>query len=218
MKKYRDIAGDGGSNIVGQVEAQQARLRSRAMTWYQKAWESLDKVERLQVRDRARSMVLLKPLKNDKPIPEGPPGWGLPKNAAKWDDHFAKTGAYSLQFSNVADAADLYIQQMIPIQAGETYEVSVWGLSEGEVHAAINVYFRLKEGTAEGRVMNLASDTPFWTRGGFEIKAPDTAVTAGIQLKIYVGPGRVWADDFTLRKVGTSANLIDNGSFEKSLK
>lgn len=29
MKKYRDIAGDGGSNIVGQVEAQQARLRSR---------------------------------------------------------------------------------------------------------------------------------------------------------------------------------------------
>jgi ATP-binding protein involved in chromosome partitioning len=29
MKKYRDIAGDGGSNIVGQVEAQQARLRRR---------------------------------------------------------------------------------------------------------------------------------------------------------------------------------------------
>jgi hypothetical protein len=29
MKKYRDIGGDGGSNIVGQVEAQQARLRSR---------------------------------------------------------------------------------------------------------------------------------------------------------------------------------------------
>ena len=27
MKKYRDIAGDGGSNIVGQVEAQQVRLR-----------------------------------------------------------------------------------------------------------------------------------------------------------------------------------------------
>lgn len=29
MKKYRDILGDGGSNIVGQVEAQQARLRAR---------------------------------------------------------------------------------------------------------------------------------------------------------------------------------------------
>ncbi|HEU5196740.1 MAG TPA: P-loop NTPase [Methylomirabilota bacterium] len=29
MKKYRDIAGDGGSNIVGQVEAQQARLTAR---------------------------------------------------------------------------------------------------------------------------------------------------------------------------------------------
>ena len=29
MKKYRDIAGDGGSNIVGQVEAQQARLVAR---------------------------------------------------------------------------------------------------------------------------------------------------------------------------------------------
>ena len=29
MKKYRDIAGDGGSNIVGQVEAQQARLGAR---------------------------------------------------------------------------------------------------------------------------------------------------------------------------------------------
>ena len=29
MKKYRDIAGDGGSNIVGQVEAQQARLLAR---------------------------------------------------------------------------------------------------------------------------------------------------------------------------------------------
>jgi ATP-binding protein involved in chromosome partitioning len=29
VKKYRDIAGDGGSDIVGQVEAQQARLRSR---------------------------------------------------------------------------------------------------------------------------------------------------------------------------------------------
>jgi ATP-binding protein involved in chromosome partitioning len=28
-KRYRDIAGDGGSNIVGQVEAQQARLRAR---------------------------------------------------------------------------------------------------------------------------------------------------------------------------------------------
>ncbi len=28
-KRYRDIAGDGGSNIVGQVEAQQARLRER---------------------------------------------------------------------------------------------------------------------------------------------------------------------------------------------
>ena len=27
MKRYRDIAGDGGSNIVGQVEDQQARLR-----------------------------------------------------------------------------------------------------------------------------------------------------------------------------------------------
>ncbi len=29
MKKYKDIAGDGGSDIVGQVEAQQARLRAR---------------------------------------------------------------------------------------------------------------------------------------------------------------------------------------------
>jgi ATP-binding protein involved in chromosome partitioning len=29
VKRYRDIAGDGGSNIVGQVEAQQARLRQR---------------------------------------------------------------------------------------------------------------------------------------------------------------------------------------------
>ena len=29
MKKYRDIAGDGGSNIVGQVEAQQTRLAAR---------------------------------------------------------------------------------------------------------------------------------------------------------------------------------------------
>jgi ATP-binding protein involved in chromosome partitioning len=28
-KRYKDIAGDGGSNIVGQVEAQQARLRDR---------------------------------------------------------------------------------------------------------------------------------------------------------------------------------------------
>src|SRR5213593_503001 len=32
MKKYKDIAGDGGSNIVGQVEAQQARLRERLAT------------------------------------------------------------------------------------------------------------------------------------------------------------------------------------------
>ncbi|MBI4591735.1 MAG: P-loop NTPase [Candidatus Rokubacteria bacterium] len=29
MKKYRDIVGDGGSNIVGQVEEQQSRLRER---------------------------------------------------------------------------------------------------------------------------------------------------------------------------------------------
>ena len=29
MKKYRDLAGDGGSNIVGQVEAQQRRLAAR---------------------------------------------------------------------------------------------------------------------------------------------------------------------------------------------
>jgi len=29
MKRYRDIAGDGGSNIAGQVAAQQARLRAR---------------------------------------------------------------------------------------------------------------------------------------------------------------------------------------------
>src|SRR5213596_2040240 len=32
MKKYKDIAGDGGSNIVGQVEAQQRRLRERLAT------------------------------------------------------------------------------------------------------------------------------------------------------------------------------------------
>jgi len=29
MKKYRDILGDGGSNIIGQVEEQQARLKAR---------------------------------------------------------------------------------------------------------------------------------------------------------------------------------------------
>jgi ATP-binding protein involved in chromosome partitioning len=29
MKRYKDIAGDGGSNVVGQVEAQHARLRQR---------------------------------------------------------------------------------------------------------------------------------------------------------------------------------------------
>ena len=29
MKRYKDIAGDGGSNIVGQVEAQQVRLKQR---------------------------------------------------------------------------------------------------------------------------------------------------------------------------------------------
>ena len=32
MKRYRDIAGDGGSNIAGQVAEQQARLRSRLAT------------------------------------------------------------------------------------------------------------------------------------------------------------------------------------------
>jgi len=29
MKRYKDIKGDGGSNIAGQVEAQQAKLRAR---------------------------------------------------------------------------------------------------------------------------------------------------------------------------------------------
>ena len=29
MKRYRDIAGDGGSDVVGQVEAQQVRLHAR---------------------------------------------------------------------------------------------------------------------------------------------------------------------------------------------
>ncbi|HEU5323405.1 MAG TPA: P-loop NTPase, partial [Methylomirabilota bacterium] len=29
MKRYRDVAGDGGSDIAGQVEAQQAKLRER---------------------------------------------------------------------------------------------------------------------------------------------------------------------------------------------
>ena len=29
LKRYRDIAGDGGSDIVGQVSAQQDRLRAR---------------------------------------------------------------------------------------------------------------------------------------------------------------------------------------------
>src|SRR2546427_4165187 len=29
MKKYKDIAGDGGSNMVGQVEAEYGRLRER---------------------------------------------------------------------------------------------------------------------------------------------------------------------------------------------
>ena len=29
MKRYRDVAGDGGSNIAGQVEAQQGQLRKR---------------------------------------------------------------------------------------------------------------------------------------------------------------------------------------------
>ena len=29
MKRYKDIAGDGGSNIAGQVEAQQGRLKKR---------------------------------------------------------------------------------------------------------------------------------------------------------------------------------------------
>ncbi len=32
MKRYRDLAGDGGSDIVGQIEAQQARLRARMAT------------------------------------------------------------------------------------------------------------------------------------------------------------------------------------------
>jgi ATP-binding protein involved in chromosome partitioning len=32
VKRYRDIAGDGGSNIAGQVEAQQGRLRQRLET------------------------------------------------------------------------------------------------------------------------------------------------------------------------------------------
>src|SRR2546430_157106 len=38
-KRYRDIAGDGGSNIVGQVEAQQARLRERLADT---GWGTLD--------------------------------------------------------------------------------------------------------------------------------------------------------------------------------
>jgi len=29
VKKYKDIGGDGGSNIAGQIEAQQAKLRAR---------------------------------------------------------------------------------------------------------------------------------------------------------------------------------------------
>jgi len=29
VKKYKDIAGDGGSNIAGQVEAQRAKLKAR---------------------------------------------------------------------------------------------------------------------------------------------------------------------------------------------
>lgn len=32
MKKYKDIVGDGGSNIIGQVEEQQSRLKSRLKT------------------------------------------------------------------------------------------------------------------------------------------------------------------------------------------
>jgi len=32
MKRYKDLAGDGGSNIAGQVEVQQARLRERLAT------------------------------------------------------------------------------------------------------------------------------------------------------------------------------------------
>jgi hypothetical protein len=37
----------------------------------------------------------------------------------------------------------------------------------------------------------------------------------GVQIKIGIGAGRLWVDDVCLRKLGTSKNLIDNGSFEK---
>jgi hypothetical protein len=193
----------------------QSYLRSRALSWYEKSWDGLEKVDRLVVRDRFRSVLLLKPFKNEKPIVEAPPGWALPKNLARVDDHYAKTGATSMLLSNPSDSGDQNVMQYVPVQAGETYEASVWVLSDGEVRDTLNVFFRLKEGSAEGKMVPLPSDRPFWSRVSFEIKAPDNAVTAGVQVKVAIGPGRAWVDDIMLRKVGTSKNLVDNASFDR---
>lgn len=191
----------------------QAALRTHALAWYEKSWDALDKVERLLVRDRARTA--LSKSKGDKPLTDGPSGWTFSKTIARLDDRFVKSGATSLLLCNPSTPGDIYVMQYVPVQEGETYEVSAWVLSDGDAHGSANAFFRLKEGSAEGKSVSFPSDKPFWTLVKFEVKAPANAVTCGVQIKIAVGAGKLWADDVTFKKSGTNKNLLDNGSFEK---
>jgi hypothetical protein len=187
----------------------QAILRSRAVYWYEKAWPSLDKVERLTIRQRVQE-AQRRSAKETRT--EGAAGWqGADPKMLHLSEMYAHTGQRSFFLQRLPEAkTELVLSQTVQIVPGESYVVKFRVLTEGEVTGVLRL---LPDKFAE-----FPKDRPFWTLLTYEFVAPPAATTLPAQFILYSSgndhSGRVWVDDVQVLKAGTTRNLLSNSSFE----
>lgn len=206
--------GDAWSDL-GDVK-KDPRIRRRSVYWYERAWDSLDKVARIKIRERVK-MALMNP-QSGKTGLDMPPTWIRQEGDQKGihlDDRYSRTGRLSMYLECSPTQNQPYFNTFIDVVPGASYEVSVWVMTEGQgkivmmTHAYVNGKADIK-GSCD-----LPLDRPFWTKLSYTV-APlpgTTKITANFVAYKSTG-GHAWVDDVSIKKVGETRELLGNGSFE----
>lgn len=190
------------------------RIRHRAAYWYERAWDSLDKVSRIRVRDRLKTA-----LSNPKggAALDMPYGWvrqGGDIKTTHLDDRYSRTGRYSMYLDYPVTVGQQFFQSSMPVTAGTAYDVSAWVITEGSGKGVLMIHL-IGDKPEQGPFTELPIDRPFWSKVSLKFSPPAGVSKIEVILVGYGPGGHAWVDDVSVKKSGEDRNLINNGSFEE---
>ena len=206
-------AGDLWTQAMSKNKTLHQACLDRASYWYAKAWDDLDDLHKMKLRERLTKIYAPAAPTRSTKLPEG---WAGPRLAVGATRVHSGGGALRVAMNKdgAGNLVDLGAYEVL-IPKGKTFEFSVWVCSEDTNGLGDKLQVEIRNGQKKALWLQqyfIGPDKPVWVKLGDKGDLPEGVVTIRVGVLADSTKGVLYADDISLKIDGKE--VLKGGTFE----